>query len=82
MARANGLARLLPYLGELEHASTVTCEALRVCGIWTRVIALADELERAGDMHIDAIAEFLPEPLRHWPPAAAEKKRAALTSDS
>jgi hypothetical protein len=76
MARADGLARLLPHRGELEHACAVTSEALRAPETWARVIALADELERMGTMDSDAVVGLLPQPLPDWPPSSAEKEQA------
>jgi len=72
---AQGLAGLLPYRNEFEHACMVTCDALRRPEIWCQVLALADELERAGSMSPDAIAEFLPTPKLDWPPSAATRWR-------
>ncbi|KXU85212.1 hypothetical protein CR51_40960 [Caballeronia megalochromosomata] len=72
---AQGLAGLLPYRSEFEHACTVTCDALRRPEIWARVIALADELERTGDMSPDAIAEYLPCPDFDWPRSPAVRWR-------
>ncbi|CAE6872610.1 hypothetical protein R70211_01376 [Paraburkholderia domus] len=72
---AMGLAQLLPYRREFEHACDVTCEALRRPEIWARVVALADELEHAENMSEDAIAEFLPPPEANWPPSGAARWR-------
>lgn len=72
---ALGLAQLLPYRSEFEHACKVTSEALRRPEIWSRVLALADELERTGNMRPDAMAEFLPMRDFHWPPSAATRWR-------
>lgn len=72
---AAGLAQLLPYRRELEHACDVTCEALRRPDIWSRVVALANELERSGSMCPEAIAEFLPQPQVDWPPSGAARWR-------
>lgn len=72
---AMGMAQLLPYRRELEHACDVTCEALRRPDIWSRVVALANELERSGSMRPEAIAEFLPEPEVDWPPSGAARWR-------
>lgn len=58
-----------------EHACDVTCDAMRRPEVWSRVAALADELERSGSMCPDAIAEFLPEPEAAWPPSGAARWR-------
>ncbi|SKC93237.1 hypothetical protein SAMN05446934_6474 [Paraburkholderia hospita] len=73
--KATGLAQFLPYRRELEHACDVTCVAMRRPEIWSRVVALADELERVGNMCPDAIAEFLPQPEAGWPPSGAARWR-------
>jgi len=73
---AMGLAQLLPYRSEFEHACKVTCEALRRPELWARVVALAEELERAGDMCPDAVAEYLPEPDCKWPSSVFAKRYA------
>lgn len=39
-------------------------------GIWRRVLVLADELERTGDMCADAVDEFLPKRDAAWQPSA------------
>ncbi|MFD1558837.1 hypothetical protein ACFSHT_24890 [Paraburkholderia silviterrae] len=75
MAKADGLARLLHYRGELEYACMVTTVVLRAPEIWARVIALANELERVGYMD-DAVADFLPPRLPDWPPPFARKLQA------
>lgn len=72
---AQGLAGLLRYRSEFEHACEVVSEALRRPEVWSRVVALADELERTGNMSPDAIAEFLPTPDFDWPPSAATRWR-------
>ncbi|CAG9242110.1 conserved hypothetical protein [Paraburkholderia caribensis] len=71
--KASGLAQLLPYRREFEHACDVTCDAMRRREIWSRVVALADELERSGSMCPDAIAEYLPQPEASWPPSGAAR---------
>ncbi|MFM0615008.1 hypothetical protein PQR37_13210 [Paraburkholderia nemoris] len=71
---AMGLAQLLPYRSEFEHACEVACEALRRPEIWTRVVALADELERTGNMCPDAVAKFLPRPKLEWPPSVVARR--------
>lgn len=57
---------LLPYRNEYRHACQMTEAALRRPDIWERVMRLADELERVGDM-TDEIDDFLPDPLPGWP---------------
>ncbi|TAL98766.1 MAG: hypothetical protein EPN73_02315 [Paraburkholderia sp.] len=78
--KAMGLAQLLPYRRELEHACDVTCDAMRRPDIWSRVIALADELERSGNMCTEAIAEFLPQREADWPPSGAARWRDQYTA--
>jgi hypothetical protein len=56
-------------------------EALRRPEIWARVIALADELERVGDMCPDALVEFLPQPDFHWPPSVVTNRFAQAAVD-
>lgn len=68
LAWADGIAQLLPQREELDHASTLTLEALSRPEIWARVISLADELERVGDMNMDAVAAYLPQAAGDWPP--------------
>ena len=69
LAVADGMSQLLPP-GELEHLMRMTDEALRAPSVWARVTALADELERVGDM-ADQLDEYLPEPLAGWPAGLA-----------
>ncbi len=57
---------LLPYRNEYGHACQITEAALRRPDIWGRVIRLADELERCGDMD-DELDGLLPDPLPGWP---------------
>ncbi len=66
---------LLPFRSEFEHGCAVTSEALRRPEVWRRVLALTDELERAGSMYAEAIGEFLPAPELDWPPSAATRWR-------
>lgn len=73
---AMGLAQLLPYRREFEHACEVTCDALRRPEIWARVVALAGELERTGNMCPDAVAEYLPDADSAWPPSVFAKRPA------
>jgi len=56
---------LLPYRNEYRHACQVTEAALRRPEIWERVMRLADELERVGDM--EDFDGLLPDPLPGWP---------------
>jgi hypothetical protein len=67
IAKAQAYSWLLPWRNEYEHACSVTEEALRRPDIWERVIRLADELERVGDM--EDFDGFLPDPMREWPPS-------------
>lgn len=64
---AVGLSRLLPWRNELFHLIDVTEAALRTPAIWARVLALADELERAGAL--DDVGQFLPDQAKTWPPS-------------
>jgi hypothetical protein len=66
---ADAMARLLPFRNEYDHAVQVTEAALRRPDIWTKVQALADELERAGSLENEQIDPFLPEADSHWPPS-------------
>jgi hypothetical protein len=68
---AEGLSQLLPFRCEFEHACNVTCETLRRPEIWSRVLALADVLERRGRLGEDEIAEYLPKVDIKWPPSPA-----------
>ncbi|EUC18714.1 hypothetical protein PMI06_003090 [Burkholderia sp. BT03] len=79
--RAAGLAQLLPYRKEFQHACDVTCDAMRRPEIWSRVVALADELERSGNMCPDAIAEFLTQPDTNWPPSGAARWRGLYAEE-
>lgn len=65
IVKAQGWAGLLPYRNEYRHACEVTEAALRRPDIWERVMRLADELERVGDM--EDFEGFLPEQLPGWP---------------
>jgi hypothetical protein len=69
LAVADGMSQLLPP-GALEHLVRVTDEALHTPAIWTRVTALAEELERVGDM-ADQLDDYLPEPMAGWPAGIA-----------
>lgn len=70
LAVADGMSQLLPP-GALEHLVRVTDDALRTPSVWARVTALAEELERVGDM-ADQLDGCLPEPLAGWPAGIAE----------
>jgi hypothetical protein len=69
---ACAFARLLPFNREYDHLAQVTIEALRRPDIWQKVITLADELERVGD--IEDVDPFLPEWDRSWPPATPRRR--------
>jgi len=69
LAVADGMSQLLPS-GEFEHLARVTEETLCTPSVWARVTALAEELERVGDM-ADQLDDYLPEPLVGWPAASA-----------
>jgi hypothetical protein len=70
LAVADGLSQLLPP-GELENLRRTTDETLRTQSAMALVTALAEELERVGDM-ADQLAGYLPEPLKGWPAAPAK----------
>jgi len=69
---ACAFARLLPFNWEYRHLCQVTAEALHRPDIWHKVITLADELERVGD--IEDVDPFLPEWDRSWPPAPPRRR--------
>lgn len=69
---ASAFARLLPFNREYDHLAQVTIETLRRPDIWHKVITLADELERVGD--IEDVDPFLPEWDRSWPPAPPRRR--------
>ena len=66
-AIAEMLAWLLPRRRELDRLHELTVETLRQPDVWARVLALADELEAAGDLDDDRLDQHLPPPLRNWP---------------
>jgi hypothetical protein len=69
---------LLPYRNEYSHAVEVTEAALRRPDIWERVIRLADELERLGDMD-DELDGFLPDALPGWPSSPGSRAHRKTT---
>jgi hypothetical protein len=69
---ACAFARLLPFNREYDHLAQVTIEALRQTDIWQKVITLADELERVGD--IEDVDPFLSEWYRSWPPGPPRRR--------
>jgi hypothetical protein len=69
---------LLPYRNEYGHACQVTEAALRRPDIWERVIRLADELERLGDMD-DELDGFLPDALPGWPSSPGSRAHRKAT---
>ncbi|RQZ60264.1 hypothetical protein [Burkholderia sp. Bp9004] len=69
LAVADGMAQLL-LPSALEHLVRVTDETLRSPAVWARVTALAELLERVGDV-ADQLDEYLPEPLKGWPEGPA-----------
>ena len=80
LVRAEAIAMILPRRRELEHAAGVVEDALRDPATWGRVIRLADELERVGD--IEDLGGLLPYPQPDWPPppprrASTPKARAS-----
>jgi hypothetical protein len=88
---ARAIASVLPYRAELDHAVEVTERALRRPDIWGRVMRLADELERAGDIdwllewisgRDTGSADFLPKQEPGWPssPGSAEGRRSEWRS--
>jgi hypothetical protein len=78
--RACAIASVLPYRAELDHAVEVAERALRRPDIWGRVMRLADELERVGD--ITDLDGFLPDQEPGWPssPGSAEGRRSEWRS--
>lgn len=67
LSKAYGYSLLLPWRSELDSMAEQTEAALRNPRIWAHVIALADELERAGTLESEAIDELLPEKVPGWP---------------
>jgi hypothetical protein len=66
IVRAWAIAGLLPFRREFDHAVRVTEAAIREPETWGRVVRLADELERVGE--IEDVDPFLPERTPAWPP--------------
>ena len=73
-AIAEMLAWLLPYRREVDRLHDLTAETLRRPEVWARVLALADELDAAGDLDDDRLDRHLPQPLRNWPRPGAKTK--------
>lgn len=69
---ADAYARVLPGVREYDHLCNTTSEALRRPDIWQKVISLADELERVGE--IEDVDPFLPEWDRSWPPPPPRRR--------
>jgi hypothetical protein len=76
LTKAMGMARLLPFRNEYDHAARVTEEALRCPDVWGRVIRLADELYRVGSM--DDVDPFLPQPTPGWPRPPQRRRSGTL----
>ncbi|MCP3728392.1 hypothetical protein M3I53_35675 [Paraburkholderia sp. CNPSo 3272] len=76
---ADGLSQLLTP-GELEHLMRMTDEALRTPSVWGRVTALAEALERDGDI-ADQLYDYLPEPLKGWPAGPSAAHEVASVSE-
>lgn len=67
-AKAIGLARLLPWCNELECMFEQTEAALKTPRVWAHVVAVADELERLGDMDdLYTNEALLPDAVEGWP---------------
>ena len=67
MDRAAALAALLPGELCLEPATRLVAEVLRQPAVWAQVTALAEELERSGEIEC-GITAFLPAAVASWPP--------------
>lgn len=65
--RAMALAALLPGTPALEPAVQLVAEALCRPAVWAQVTALAEELERSGELD-RRITTFLPAAAVGWPP--------------
>ncbi len=74
LTTARAMTLLLPFRREYEHAVRVTEDVLRRPEVWDRVLRLAAELERVGDL--DDVQPFLPDRLPEWPPSP---RRSPLT---
>lgn len=72
--QAQMLAWLLPWRSELDHLHVATVQMLRRPEVWAFVLALADELERAGEV-ADGIELYLPAPAAGWPPSPRTRVR-------
>lgn len=68
-AVADAMSWLLPYRNEFEHLTQMSHEVLRRPGVWSAVENLAEALYLAGDMECEALAPYLPSPLKNWPPS-------------
>ena len=75
VAFARAASMLLPYRNEYRHACEVTEAALRTPDVWERVVGLANELKRVGDMDGDKITGFLPSALPGWPSSPGSRSR-------
>lgn len=67
--KAETLTYLLPWHNELQHAITVTEQALRKPEIWQAVLKLADRLYKEGSLDF----MVLPENWKNWPPTPMNK---------
>ncbi len=72
IVRAWAIAGLLPFIREFDHAVRVTEAALRDAETWGRVVRLAAELERVGD--VEEVDPFLPDRLPSWPPTPRARR--------
>ena len=67
-ALAWGFVQLLPWRNEFESLAEQTEAALRAPMVWQCVQALADEVERVGDLDdAEVFARLLPKPVPGWP---------------
>ena len=69
---AAGIAGLMPFDNEFEYAIKITIGALRNPAVWSKVIRLADELEKHGDLSFSEqsnMKSFFPRRWPNWPPA-------------
>ena len=72
VAKAMGMARLLPWRREYEHLVDETEKVLRLADIWKAVERLASALEERADMC--DFSGFLPRGLAHWPPSPMARR--------